>query len=92
MHRDVIYQYPAEVEPLGDSPRCNNQGMYIKGRLITVQGHPEFNEEIMRGLLESRRSQGIFDDSVYKDGIERVANHHDGVAVPKAFINFLLED
>lgn len=92
MHRDVVYHYPPDVEPLGDSPRCDVQGMYLKGRIMTVQGHPEFNEEIMRELLESRRSQGIFDDSVFKDGMDRVANHHDGVAVSSAFIRFLLED
>ena len=92
MHRDEVFQYPSGVEHLGDSPRCPVQGMYIKGRLITVQGHPEFNEEIMRGLLKSRYSQGIFGDELYQDGLDRVANHHDGVAVSRAFIKFLLED
>ncbi|KAL9091179.1 MAG: hypothetical protein Q9159_001596 [Coniocarpon cinnabarinum] len=92
MHQDVVYQYPPHVEHLGHSPRCDVQGMYKKNSLITVQGHPEFNEEIMRELLEARHSQGIFGDDVYKDGMKRVANHHDGVVVASAFLKFLLED
>ena len=92
MHQDIVYRYPPTVEHLGNSPRCEVQGMYEKGRLITVQGHPEFNEEIMRELLESRHAQGVFGDDVYQDGMDRVANHHDGVAVSRAFVKFLLED
>ena len=92
MHQDVVYEYPAGVDHLGDSPRCEVQGMYERGRLMTIQGHPEFNEEIIRELLKSRHSQGIFGDDVYKDGMDRVSNHHDGVVVSSAFLRFLLED
>ncbi|KAI9709600.1 MAG: hypothetical protein M1828_002408 [Chrysothrix sp. TS-e1954] len=92
MHRDVVKSYPPGVEELGSSPRCDVQGMYAKNRLMTVQGHPEFNEQIMRELLESRHFQGIFDDKLYDDAMSRVANHHDGVIVGAAFLRFLLDD
>ena len=46
----------------------------------------------MTELLETRHRQGIFDDDVYKDGLARVGKDHDGVAVAKAFLRFLLED
>lgn len=91
MHRDVVYTYPPSVEPLGHSPRCDVQGMYEKKRLITVQGHPEFNGDIVSELLDSRHEKGIFDDGTYKDGMERVRKHHDGVAVAAAFIRFMME-
>ncbi|KAK5688454.1 hypothetical protein LTS10_000432 [Elasticomyces elasticus] len=91
MHHDIVYTYPESVEPLGHSPRCDVQGMYTKGRLITVQGHPEFTGDIVEELLENRHARGIFDDAMFKDGMERVRKHHDGVAVGAAFIRFLLE-
>jgi GMP synthase-like glutamine amidotransferase len=91
MHRDIVYVYPQSVIPLGHSPRCEVQGMYQKGRLITVQGHPEFDGDVVQELLENRHNQGIFDDAMFKDGISRVRKHHDGVAVAAAFIRFLLE-
>lgn len=92
MHSCIVYDYPPGVEHLGNSRVCANQGMYIKGRLITVQGHPEFTKDIVSELLESRHASGVFDDTMYKDGMDRVGNRHDGVAVAKAFIKFLLED
>lgn len=92
MHRDVVQSYPPNVEHLGSSPRCDVQGMYVKNRLITVQGHPEFNEQIVRELLETRHEQGVFDDELYQEAVGRVANHHDGVVVGAAFIKFLLDD
>lgn len=92
MHRDIVYVYPDSVEPLGYSDRCEVQGMYAKGRLITVQGHPEFTGDVVSELLEKRHEQGIFNDAMYEDGISRVRKHHDGVAVGAAFIRFMLED
>jgi GMP synthase-like glutamine amidotransferase len=92
MHRDIVYTYPDGVERLGQSPRCEVQGMYVKNRLITVQGHPEFNGDVVAELLENRHQRGIFDDAMYEDGMARVRKHHDGVAVGAGFLRFLLED
>jgi len=92
MHRDIVFEYPDGVEALAYSDRCQVQGMYARGKVITVQGHPEFNQEIVTELLESRHAVGIFDDGMFKDGMDRVGKRHDGVAVSKAFIKFLLED
>ena len=92
MHRDVVYEYPEGVEKLGGSPRCLTQGMYKKGDFISVQGHPEFNEFIIRVIVQGRHQQGIFNDEIYRDAMERAGNRHDGVAVAAAFLRFLLEE
>jgi len=92
MHHDIVYTYPPSVTPLGDSDRCDVQGMYIKDRLITVQGHPEFTGDIVEELLENRHDKGIFTDAVYEDGMARVRKPHDGVAVGAAFLRFVMED
>lgn len=92
MHRDIVFEYPEGVEKLGASPRCLVQGMYIKGKYITIQGHPEFTEEIVSEILTLRNKQGIFNDEQYQEAMARVGNHHDGVAVAQGFLRFLLED
>ncbi|KAF2083702.1 class I glutamine amidotransferase-like protein [Saccharata proteae CBS 121410] len=92
MHRDIVYSYPAEVEPLGHSPRCSVQGMYAQGRLMTVQGHPEFNKDIMEVILAGRHEQGIFDDDLYRDSVKRAGLHHDGLLISQAFLRFLMEE
>lgn len=92
MHRDIAFQYPPGVQDLGYSPACKVQGMYVPKRLLTVQGHPEFNQEIMEEILQTRHALGIFDDKYFENAVERAAKPHDGLAVSRAFLEFLLDD
>lgn len=92
MHRDVVYAYPEGVEELGSSPVCKVQGMYSVRRVITVQGHPEFDEEIMREIIQTRHNTGIFGDEAYREYIGKVGDKHDGLVVSRAFLRFLLEE
>lgn len=91
MHRDIVYNCPEGVEELGYTDKCAVQGMYISRRLITVQGHPEFNEEIVKEVLELRHSTGIIDTNMFDDAMKRVDKYQDGVIVASAFLKFLLE-
>jgi GMP synthase-like glutamine amidotransferase len=92
MHQDIIYAYPQNVIPLGSSPRCEVQGMYSRGRLVTIQGHPEFTDEIVTEIIKSRAQLGILGKEQAQDALARVGNHHDGIAIGAAFLRFLLED
>src|SRR6266516_1885818 len=92
MHRDIVYPpLPLRTQSLGSSPRCTLQGLYDQNNLITVQGHPEFDEEIVRELLEARNKTGVFDDEMFEDAMSRVERAQDGVVVAEAFLRFLLE-
>lgn len=91
MHRDCVHFYPEGVEELGSSPVCKVQGMYSPKRLLTVQGHPEFNETIMTEIIATRHATGIFDDKAYDEHMKKVALPHDGLIVSQAFLKFLLE-
>lgn len=90
MHKDIVFDYPPGVQPLGSTDRCLVQGMFVPGRIITVQGHPEFTEEILEEILEVRHEQGVFGDEIYEDAMARVRRKHDGLMVGKRFIEFLL--
>ncbi|KAL8932096.1 MAG: hypothetical protein Q9211_006534, partial [Gyalolechia sp. 1 TL-2023] len=91
MHKDIVFDYPDGVQPLGSTSRCKVQGMFVPGRVMTVQGHPEFTEEILVEILEVRHEQGVFGDEMYEDAMARVGKKHDGVMVGKRFIEFLLD-
>ncbi|PSK59419.1 hypothetical protein B9Z65_3743 [Elsinoe australis] len=91
MHQDIVYEYPKDVEHLAYSPKCAVQGMYQKGKLITVQGHPEFSNFITSAILDVRHDAGVLIDDVYNDAMSRVGNKHDGVVAVKAFLKFVLE-
>lgn len=91
MHRDAVFSYPAGAVPLADTDVCPVQGMLVPGKVITVQGHPEFTEGIVREILESRHDSKIISDELYKSGIDRVANEHDGLTIARAFLKFMRE-
>lgn len=91
MHKDIVYYYPPGVEELGSSDGCKVQGMYVKGKCITVQGHPEFTEEIVREILDFRSQQGVFTGQMYEDAKKRLGDRNDGVLVAQAFLKFVME-
>jgi hypothetical protein len=92
MHRDVVFEYPEGVEGLMYTKECKVQSMYIAKRLITVQGHPEFNEDIMREILKARYASGLFGKEMYDDTTSRAARYHDGVLIAQAFLRFVLDE
>lgn len=91
MHRDIVVACPPGVKLLGSSPMCENQGMYVQRRLITVQAHPEFRDDIMKELIEIRKGNKIIDETLAADGLRRIMERNDGYVVAKAFLRFLIE-
>lgn len=92
MHRDEVKAFPPDAIQLASTAFCPVQAMCVPKRYISVQGHPEFNEEIVREICERRHDAGAFSDELYGDAMKRVGNEHDGVAIAKAFVRFLEEE
>ena len=92
MHRDIVIGAPpAGCVNLATSSFCDNQGLYSPGRLLSVQGHPEFNEGIMSFILEARHDNGIFGDELYNDGLSRAGDHQDGRLIARTMAKFMLD-
>ncbi|KAK4184839.1 putative glutamine amidotransferase [Podospora australis] len=91
MHRDQVYGTPAGATRLASTEKCPNHGFFVPGRVITVQGHPEFTAEIMQEILDLRRG-AVIPEEVYQSGIDRNGDDHDGVFMTKAFVRFLQDD
>ncbi|EKM53291.1 uncharacterized protein PHACADRAFT_259553 [Phanerochaete carnosa HHB-10118-sp] len=92
MHRDHIPEVPACCELLASSPICKNQGFvrYAPGALsrtpkdiqiFTVQGHPEFTENIVRKIIDVRLSTGVIDQATADSARQRAKWRNDGVGV-----------
>lgn len=91
MHRDVVHEVPEGCVNLGYSPRCAVQGLYMPGRIWSVQAHPEFTEFIMSCVLDVRHSTGIFNDELYEDGKSRAGKPTDGTNLEKEIVKFIIE-
>ncbi|PYH47172.1 Aldedh-domain-containing protein [Aspergillus saccharolyticus JOP 1030-1] len=90
MHRDVVFEVPPGCVNLGSSLICGIQGLYIPNKILTVQGHPEYNDFMVSSILEIRHERGVFDDVFFKDGMARVNEPHDGEKIAETMTRFAL--
>jgi len=89
MHRDMVFTVPPGFQNLGTSARCDIQGLYLPGRVLSVQAHPEFDDLIMDQILKKRHIDGVFGDDMYEDADLRRQLEHDGKVVAEAILKLL---
>ncbi|PLB42164.1 type 1 glutamine amidotransferase [Aspergillus candidus] len=92
MHQDIVFDCPPNATCLGSSPQCAIQGMYLPGHYITVQGHPEFREDMVTEIIGLRMASSVFSKEVGEEALNRAVKEHDGVAIMATFLDFLLDD
>lgn len=91
MHKDEVYEAPPGVEVIGHTELCAIHGMYKEKKLLTLQGHPEYNGTIVSEVLQARKDAGIFSQEMYDEARSRVYDTHDGIVVGAEILRFLLE-
>ncbi|KAK6536041.1 hypothetical protein TWF281_000287 [Arthrobotrys megalospora] len=89
MNRDIVRTCPSDMEILASTSKTQIHSLYRPGEVFTVQGHPEFDEEIIAELLKMRIGSGVISEETGADGLSRKALPHDGVVVTEAFLKFL---
>jgi GMP synthase-like glutamine amidotransferase len=63
-HQDQIATLPPGAEVLGWSEHCPVAMLGVGDNMIGIQGHPEFETEYSRALMESRRGHLIPEETV----------------------------
>lgn len=91
MHRDAVLSVPKGLDNLGCSESCGVQGLYCQKRILTLQAHPEFNQAIMQGVLDSRHEEGVFSREFFTEAASRAGIYHDGLRITTSIWKFLLE-
>jgi len=91
MHRDIVTVAPPGARVFGSNDNCACQAMLIPGRVLSVQGHPEFNQPIVEFLLKNRFGKGLFSKVVYEEAFPHAADQHDGIQVAEGIMNFVLD-
>ena len=72
MHRDIVPFCTPRVESLGHSSLCTTQIFYVEDRLISVQGHPEYNGNICREFLEQRRGTVLDEPHICRESSGKI--------------------
>ncbi|NNE82240.1 MAG: type 1 glutamine amidotransferase [Silicimonas sp.] len=63
-HQDQVVEKPSEAEVVGATEFCQYAALAYKGRAISLQPHPEFDDDEMRLLLEARAPGVVPDDMI----------------------------
>ncbi|KAL8789502.1 MAG: hypothetical protein Q9213_001115 [Squamulea squamosa] len=109
MHQDhVVYPPSSSTTPLlpeqndrdihvwGSSETTEVQGVYIRKRLFTTQGHLGFDEDMVHRQIEMRLEAGSIDVEKDKEELENARDtaewEHDGVVVAGAIVRFFHGD
>ncbi|KAF3932305.1 hypothetical protein ABW19_dt0206689 [Dactylella cylindrospora] len=98
LHRDHIVTLPvhpfpqlpnAKLEIIGDTDVSAVQGLYTPRKVITIQGHPEYDEGMMRYFIQRRAA--VFGQEFATDALMRAGLRNDGTHVGATMLRFLLE-
>ncbi|KAF3483092.1 GMP synthase [Arthroderma uncinatum] len=90
MHRDIVFDLPPNVVCLASTPKCAIQGMYSPRKFISVQGHPEFDKDIVMEIMQTRKAN--YPPDVFDEAMKVIGNKQDGVLIGQAFVKFLAEE
>ncbi|KAL7947721.1 class I glutamine amidotransferase-like protein [Trichoderma barbatum] len=92
MHRDAVLSVPSGATNLGSSTKCPIQILYKPGRVLSFQGHPEFDGPINSEIIVVDHEQSnAFSEEAFQDAIERINRPHDGVHLSSRMMEFFLD-
>ncbi|PWN41926.1 class I glutamine amidotransferase-like protein [Ceraceosorus guamensis] len=57
--------------------------------ILTLQGHPEFDAEIVETLIDARTEMGLIQGDLRREGLERAKREHDGARIGRAVLAML---
>lgn len=104
MHQDQVSTAPSaettdllkkdqKVHIWASTEHTKIQGLYIKDRMFTTQGHLGFDEKMVHRQIEMRQDAGsVKDDEHAKEAKETAHMKHDGLVVAAAIVRFFHGD
>ncbi|KAI8810879.1 class I glutamine amidotransferase-like protein [Cladochytrium replicatum] len=90
MHQDIVTKIPYGFRVLASSSICEYQSMILDGRVITLQGHPEFVPGVVKTIVGIRNKLGIFSDEFAADATTRADHTVDHPVLATRLVEFIL--
>ncbi|KAG0140324.1 hypothetical protein CROQUDRAFT_665338 [Cronartium quercuum f. sp. fusiforme G11] len=93
LHQDHVLSVPNNCFSIGSTSNCDIHGLIRFGShlgpsefnrptdisLLTVQGHPEFNPDVLLKLIDAREEGGVFSKALAEESRKYARMHDDGV-------------
>ncbi|KAF9957489.1 hypothetical protein BGZ72_001771 [Mortierella alpina] len=89
LHQDVVHDVPQGFTLLASTAHTMNQSMISDdGKILTLQGHPEFTGPIMKAFIQFRTANGTFSKELSDASMKVVDNPLDNVNAAARIVLF----
>ena len=90
-HQDQVTQVPEGAEVIGTNTFCENAMISYGDTIWTVQAHPEFGNDFIQGLIETR-GKGVVPDALMQAASNRTSAPDDNGKIGRYMAEFLKKE
>ncbi|TMV09574.1 type 1 glutamine amidotransferase [Ruegeria sediminis] len=87
-HQDQVTELPEGAKVLGSNDFCRNAMVAYGDTIWTVQAHPEFSNEFLKGLMRTR-GEGVVPDALLQAAANRQDGPNDNAEIGRHMADFL---
>lgn len=89
-HQDQVVKAPDGAQVVAYGSHCANAALLYPGKAFTVQPHPEYGDDFIKGLIETR-GPGVVPDPLMQDALSRMGRPLDNNRMADQFATFFRE-
>jgi GMP synthase-like glutamine amidotransferase len=89
IHQDVVVRLPPGALHLARSDFTEHEMMFVAPSVLSMQGHPEFDSEGMRAMIEDRRKRGIVPANCAREALRTLSVPPDRASLQPLLRSFL---
>lgn len=89
-HQDVVAELPPRAVPLATSDAARYEMFSVGRHILCLQGHPEFDHETIREIIEELEKRGVLDPSRAKEAVDSLSLRPDREFWTRMLKSFLL--
>ncbi|MFP7571281.1 type 1 glutamine amidotransferase [Marivita sp. S2033] len=89
-HQDQVITAPEGAQVVATSNYCANAALLYPGKAYTVQPHPEYGDDFIQGLIETR-GKGLVPDPLLNEASARMGRPLDSERMAEQFATFFRE-
>lgn len=86
-HHDQVTVLPENAELIAENDFCPVSGFKLSNSIITFQGHPEFSNEYLEYIMQTRRE--LMGEHAYQEALSSMHNATDREIVAQWIVNFI---
>jgi GMP synthase (glutamine-hydrolysing) len=89
-HQDQVITAPKGAKVIASSIHCANAALLYPGKAYTVQPHPEYGDDFIKGLIETR-GRGLVPEPLMAKALDKMGHPLDATRMADQFATFFRE-